>query len=357
MPLRVAPFLVLLLAVSATAQPIPDTLRTPTDADSIAVYGWTVDADADRLLVGARVWPPPYTPPNEPRGATEVANHHGTVFVYRHRPDGTWAAEGRLRADYISEEDCFGWAMDLRGDLAVIGAECEYSQSEDGAFQLGAAYVYRYDGSEWVREAKLRIPNAPGEQPHTYDFGQSVAVGDGFIVVGTGSTRLPSNPDADHSSGAVFIFEQVGGVWTLAATLRNDDAGVQINEYFGGAVAVSGTNVLVGSPSNDAAGIDRSGAVYVFERAGDEWTQTAKLTAPSPSPTNYFGSLLAADAEGAIVGSWTTIYPVERSAAGWEVESALIAPIHPNGVARAGSRVLTVDVDVASEQGYDVYAF
>ncbi|MEP0547468.1 MAG: T9SS type A sorting domain-containing protein [Rhodothermales bacterium] len=358
MALRYAPLLALLVTAAVAAQPLPDTLRAPADADSIAVYGWTVDADADRLLVGARVWPPPYTPPpEEPRGAAERADHHGTVFVYQLQPDGSWAIEGRLRADYISREDCFGWAMDLRGDLAVIGAECEYSQDENGAFLIGATYLYRYDGSEWVREAKLSIPNAPDEQPHTYAFGESVAVGDGFVVVGAGSTRLPSNPDEDHSSGAAFIFEQVDGVWTRTATLRNDDADVQVNEYFGGAVAVSGNSVLVGSPSNDAAGMDRSGAVYVFERTGGEWTQTAKLTAPSPSPVTYFGALLAADAEGAVVGSWRTVYPVERGGAGWEVESALVAAIRPNGVARAGGYALTVDGDVTSEQGYDAYLF
>lgn len=317
-----------------------------------------MDADADRLLVGARVWPPPYTPPpEEPRGIAERADHHGTVFIYQLQPNGSWAIEDRLRADYISQEDCFGWAMDLRGDLAVIGAECEGSRNADGAFQSGAVYVYGYDGTSWAREAKLSLPGSPDEQLDVFAFGESVAVGDGFVVIGAGSTRFPSNPDEDYASGAVFIFEQADGVWTLTATLRNDDADVQINEYFGGAVAVSGNSVLVGSPSNDAAGVDRSGAVYVFERAGNAWTQTAKLTAPSPSPTNYFGSLLAADAEGAIVGSWTTIYPVERSGAGWEVESVLTSAPRPYAVARSGSRALTVDLPIFGAESYDAYLF
>ena len=139
-------------------------------------------------------------------------------------------------ADYLSQEDCFSWAMDLRGDIAAIGAECEYSPNPDGSFQHGAVYLYRYDGSEWDREAKLGIPNLEG-QPSVFRFGESVAVGEGFVVVGTEFAANPSNPEADGGSGAAYVFEREGETWTLAATLKNDDADVQINEFFGASVS------------------------------------------------------------------------------------------------------------------------
>ncbi len=176
-----------------------------------------------------------------------------------------------------------------------------------------------------------------------FRFGESVAVGEGFVVVGTEFAANPSNPEADGGSGAAYVFEREGETWTLAATLKNDDADVQINEFFGASVAVSGNSIFVGSPSNDAADMNQSGAVYVFERPGDAWTQTAKLTDPTPVANESFGYLLAADAEGAIAGSGMKIYPIEQSMDVWSVDAGLALGDYPYAVARMDKRILSVD--------------
>jgi hypothetical protein len=46
-------------------------------------------------------------------------------------------------------------------------------------------------------------------------------------------------------------------------------------DLLGDAVAVDGDTAVVGAPGDDGA----RGAVYVFARSADSWTQTAKLTA------------------------------------------------------------------------------
>lgn len=333
----------LLLAAAATAQPLPDTLRAPSDADSVTVFGWTVDADADRLLVGARVWPSPYPRAGGPTVAPEgAADHHGTVFVYRRQADGAWEVEGRLRADYLSREDCFSWSMDLRGGLAAVGAECEYSENADGSFQSGAVYLYRFDGAAWTREAKLVLPNGEGAPISVYRFGESVALGDGFLVVGSGNASNPSDPDGDYASGAAFVFERDGGAWSLSATLRNEDMEAQVNEYFGATVGVAGDAVLVGAPNEDGPETEGRGAVYVFEKPGDRWTQTAKVTAPAAGPER-FGALLAAERGRAVVGSRTAVYPLNREESGWTVGVGLLTEDKPYAVARNGDRILTVD--------------
>lgn len=335
---RSAPLLCLLLAASAAAQPVPDTLRAPAEADSITVYGWTVDADADRLLVGARVWPPPTARSESP----ERADHHGTVFVYRRQPGGGWTVEGRLKADYISNEDCFSWSMDIRGDLAAVGAECEYGENPDGTFRSGAVYLFRHDGASWVREAKIYPSDVPAPWSPRYYFGQSVSLGEDCLVVGA-IVSNPDNPDEDNSSGAAYIFESEGGTWSHTATLVNLDADDQINESFGATVAVAGDHMLIGAPSISSPETDRNGAVYVFERTGGGWVQTEKITAPVPVELDYFGSLLVADSEGAVVGSWTAVYPLERGAGGWESEQGLTTGDDPWAVARNGDHILTVD--------------
>lgn len=52
---------------------------------------------------------------------------------------------------------------------------------------------------------------------------------------------------------------------------------------FGAAVAISGDTVAVGAPANWAS----SGAVYIYQRTGNTWSEQARIT--SPYGTEYFG--------------------------------------------------------------------
>src|SRR5947207_2564103 len=69
---------------------------------------------------------------------------------------------------------------------------------------------------------------------------------------------------------------------------------------FGWAVAISGDTMVVGAHDEDsnATGVNgnqsnnsasNSGAAYVFERIGTNWTQQAYLKASNPSTNDVFG--------------------------------------------------------------------
>jgi hypothetical protein len=59
--------------------------------------------------------------------------------------------EDRLKAIDEANNDAFGSSVSIDGDVALIGA------INDGDFsQSGAAYVYRFNGSVWVEEQKLK---------------------------------------------------------------------------------------------------------------------------------------------------------------------------------------------------------
>ncbi len=47
--------------------------------------------------------------------------------------------------------DEFGYAVDISGDIAVIGAKGD----EQGGWSSGTARVYRFDGTQWIEEATL----------------------------------------------------------------------------------------------------------------------------------------------------------------------------------------------------------
>jgi len=86
------------------------------------------------------------------------------------------------------------------------------------------------------------------------------------------------------------------------------------DDYFGSRVAISGDTLVVGAPgeASSATGINgdqtdnsasASGAVYVFIRDGDSWTQQAYLKASTTTARNGFGNALAIDGDTIVVGA------------------------------------------------------
>lgn len=64
----------------------------------------------------------------------------------------------------------------------------------------------------------------------------------------------------------------------------------ELRDSFGGAVSVSSNVAVVAAQNKTVAGLPGAGAVYVFEYSVPMgWTQTAKLTAPTPTSGEQFG--------------------------------------------------------------------
>jgi hypothetical protein len=93
-----------------------------------------------------------------------------------------------------------------------------------------------------------------------------------------------------YSSGAVYVYVRRGDAWVQQAYVKASNAGQ--SDLFGMNVAVSadGTTMAVAAPweSSAATGINgnqnddslpQAGAVYVFTRAGDSWSQQAYIKA------------------------------------------------------------------------------
>lgn len=87
-------------------------------------------------------------------------------------------------------------------------------------------------------------------------------------------------------------------------------------DYFGYAVAVSGNTVVVGArgESSNAPGVNgnqndnsvsSAGAVYVFVKTGNTWSQQAYLKSASPDSHDEFGASLAIEGDTLAVGDWS----------------------------------------------------
>src|SRR5262249_44983298 len=152
--------------------------------------------------------------------------------------------------------DWFGYSIAVSGDTVVVGAPSEDSnasgingeQSDNSAYNAGAAYVFVRNGTNWSQQAYLKASNTSGSAgfPFTGDeFGYSVAVSGDTVVVGapfenSNATGVNSNQidnSATHS-GAAYIFVRNGTNWSQQAYLKASNTGE--GDWFGSAVAASG---------------------------------------------------------------------------------------------------------------------
>ncbi len=175
--------------------------------------------------------------------------------------------------------------------------------------------VTRESLAEFVQNAYVKAStNGSGDY-----FGRSVAVSGDTIVVGapyesSNATGVDGNEDnnSSSSSGAAYVFVRDGDTWTQQAYLKASNTGA--SDYFGSSVAIDGDTVVVGAPYEDssATGIGGSqsdnsatdgGAVYVFVRNGETWSQQAYVKASNAEAGDYFGMSVAVHGDTIVVGA------------------------------------------------------
>ena len=210
----------------------------------------------------------------------------GSVYVFRF--DGSnWLQEAKLLAADGASEDWFGCSVATSGNTAVVGA----FRDDDNGPDSGSAYVFRYDGSTWTQEAKL----VPADGVYYGCFGFSVAVCGDVALIGA-----PEDDDNGYRSGSVYVFRYDGSTWTNEAKLLPAD-GVAYDR-FGCVVSLSGNVALIGVPEDDDNGTG-SGSAYVFRYDGSIWKQEAKLLPADGTTYEYFGYAVGICGETAVISA------------------------------------------------------
>ena len=222
----------------------------------------------------------------------------------------------------------FGRTVALDGDtLAVAAVEDSCAtgvngdQTNSACPRAGAVYVFTRAGDTWSQQAYLKASNTEAED----FFGLLSISGDTLAVGAPGEAscaRGLNGNQADNGcfgSGAVYVFTRTGSTWSQQAYLKasnTDNLPMGSGDGFGGAVAVSGNTLAVGAVNEESCatgvngnqadnGCGASGAVYIFTRSNDVWTQEAYLKASNHSPVNgeAFGGTVALDADTLAVGA------------------------------------------------------
>ena len=112
-------------------------------------------------------------------------------------------------------------------------------------------------------------------------FGTSVSLSGSTVLVGA-----PNYTTGHKNSGTVFVFVNNGGAYTQQANIRPSNT---TNNFAGTAVSLFNNTAAFGAPGNG----NGKGAVYVYNRTGTTWTQTAAISDPGNTAGDGFGSTVA----------------------------------------------------------------
>lgn len=262
------------------------------DAESGALFGYSVALRGDVLAVGAYLEDAAL---EEPGGALTDS---GAVHVFQRR-DGVWHPAGHLLPSQPQRGAGFGYSIALSTDTLAVGAHLEAGS--------GAVHLFGRDGERWTQGPVLRAP-APGSNDL---FGSALALDGETLAVGA---HLADG--AHENGGAVYIYRRRSGVWSEPVRLEPTPGGAE--HRFGRSVALANDILAAGAYLEDGGGTGvrrsaepgavraaESGAVYVYTRSGDDWTQHAYIKAGNADAGDMFGYAVAVSGDTLIAGAPT----------------------------------------------------
>lgn len=254
-------------AVSAASYHSALDLLNPTNR---LFYGISVAGSASHLIVGA--------PDADPFANGDQT---GQAVVY----DATTGAVLHVLDDPMPEvppaSSEYGIAVAAIGGSVMVGAPLTDLVANDA----GAVYVY--DAASGALQRTISNPDAALWS----NFGWSMAVRGSDLVIGAPGSFYPGLT----SPGAVYLIDPSNG-----ATLRSYTPLVP-QSAFGFAVAVAGSNIVVGAPYDSTLG-DTVGAAYLID--GDTGAVLQSFANPDPDAFDGFGWAVAAVGNTLLIGAY-----------------------------------------------------
>ena len=174
-------------------------------------YGLSVGLSSEHLVVGA------------PGAATE----EGVVYMYSRTGGSSKTLLAERRAPFHYR---YGHSLAIKENLLAVG-------SQSGAGDVGAAWIYRYDGVDW-REKRF----SASDGTHVNYYGWSVAVDYDAVVVGA--------TNAFGSQGSAYLYRWDGEEWTEQQLRASDGT---TSDTLGYSVAITGEEILLGDNTNQVS--------------------------------------------------------------------------------------------------------
>src|SRR5205809_1054401 len=290
-------------------------------------HGVALSGDGSTLAVGA-----PYTSEGA-RGINGNQNNNsvynaGAIYIFVQQ-NNNWSQQAYIKASNPGQSYKFGFHVSLSqdGNTLAVSAPGEASaakgingdQNDKSIPLAGAVYVFTRTGTTWTQQAYIKQSNTDTADLFGYSVGLSA----------DGNTLAASAYDEDGSAreingvqdknrrgtGAIYVFTRTGTSWEQKAYLKASNA--ENGDSLGYAIAISqdGNTIVGGAADEDCMtpGIvagpthvcqddqpqdNSSGAVYVFVRDGNTWSQQAFIKSSNPDNEDWFGARLTLSGDG-----------------------------------------------------------
>jgi WD40 repeat protein len=253
-----------LACVERSLEPVAHKVTPPVHTQH-ASFGHAVSMEADIGLIGG------------PGVMNEDGVIAGAVYVYDVQ---LGAIQRMLVAPDPQPGARFGWAVNVDGDSALIGAD----RDGEVAYRCGAAYLFDATTGSMLRKL------TPVDGAAQDGFGTAVALRGDIAVIGA-----PGSDIAGEDAGAVYVHQASTGA--VLRVLVPDDA--QPGDGFGSCVAMHGDFALISLSNGDGYG-DRRRVVYVFDVLSGQ--QEMLLSTDDPGASDHFGCSVALHGSLALIG-------------------------------------------------------
>jgi hypothetical protein len=203
---------------------------------------------------------------------------------------GNNPVDGTVVYDISRDKTCF------RIDGSWI-CNCDNS----GTPTLGVTHSAFSSNSNYIKASNTETFDQLGNSVSISEDGTRLAVSaPGEDSNATGINGNQSNNSASNA-GAVYVYRRSGPTWTQEAYIKASNTAVFDGFGYSVKLSADGTRLAVSAPfeDSDANGVNgnqadnsalSAGAVYVFSRTGNIWTQEAYLKASNSDGPDNFGN-------------------------------------------------------------------
>ena len=275
LPSWAAPALAALCAPAGAAPQVYETAKLVVPATEVGPWDWlgrAVSVTEDTAWVGA---------PGDEVTSTGGEGSHGSVSGYVRTPGG-WERVHFLTAAKPMSSATLGEGVSFSATRGFVGAPYD----NEKAFRSGALHLFEPSPSGWKEVVKIKAPDVDRLDQLGYRVTLS---GDQLLVSAHG------DDEAGPDKGAAYVYRRTAsGEWVLEQKL----IGTWAQGWWGGAsysLDLSGNVAVMGATGG-------GGLVFVFERVGGNWVQTAVLKNPAPHWMDGFGRAVAVEGDVIAVG-------------------------------------------------------
>jgi len=236
----------------------------------VTEFGTAVSMDPilNRAVVGAR-------------SSRDGGSLSGVAYIFE-QDNGNWTQTAKLISYDSQYGQYYGNSVSIDGDWVVVGAPTISSQTK------GFADIFHYNGTQWQFHSRL----FSNDVTNGNDFGRSVSIVGNSLLVSDPLGLDDSNPQVSTGSVSEFQYDSNTDSWLLVTKIfaadkqEGDHFGINIDLDFGG------NRVVIGAFETDDNGTG-SGSVYVFDKSGSIWLQSAELSGSETGAGDSFGGKVA----------------------------------------------------------------